>query len=89
MEVKELRAKSDSQPVTSHFSGELKTKNPQLLKYLKRVHSLAAQFSFILIDIVKFISRLVIKTRQYQEKPYVFELYHKKCVFELLRHQSD
>ncbi|MCI96107.1 hypothetical protein A2U01_0117406, partial [Trifolium medium] len=36
MGVKELRAKSDSQLVTSQVAGEFQTKDPQLLKILKQ-----------------------------------------------------
>ncbi|MCI51250.1 putative gag polyprotein, partial [Trifolium medium] len=41
MEVKDLRAKSDSQLVTNQVSREFQTKDPQLVKYLERVQDLA------------------------------------------------
>ncbi|KAK2435873.1 hypothetical protein QL285_020900 [Trifolium repens] len=44
MEVADLRAKSDSQLVTNQVSGEYQTKDPQLVKYLEKVQSLASQF---------------------------------------------
>jgi ribonuclease HI len=44
MEVTDLRAKSDSQLVTNQVSGDYQTKDPQLIKYLEKVQSLAAQF---------------------------------------------
>jgi hypothetical protein len=44
MEVTDLRAKSDSQLVTNQVSGEYQTKDPQLVKYLEKVQSLALQF---------------------------------------------
>ncbi|KAK2410326.1 hypothetical protein QL285_045693 [Trifolium repens] len=44
MEVTDLRTKSDSQLVTNQVSGECQTKDPQLVKYLERVQSLASQF---------------------------------------------
>jgi ribonuclease HI len=44
MEVTDLRAKSDSQLITNQVSGEYQTKDPQLVKYLERVQSLASQF---------------------------------------------
>jgi ribonuclease HI len=44
MEVTDLRAKSDSQLVTNQVSGEYQTKDPQLVKYLEKVQSLASQF---------------------------------------------
>ncbi|GAU32151.1 hypothetical protein TSUD_68220 [Trifolium subterraneum] len=45
MEVADLRAKSDSQLVTSQMSGEFQTKDPQLIKYLEQVRSLAKHFN--------------------------------------------
>jgi ribonuclease HI len=44
MEVRNLRAKSDSQLVTNQVSGDYQTKDPQLIKYLEKVQGLAAQF---------------------------------------------
>jgi ribonuclease HI len=44
MEVADLRAKSDLQLVTNQVSGDYKTKDPQLIKYLEKVQSLATQF---------------------------------------------
>jgi ribonuclease HI len=44
MEVTNLQAKSDSQLVTNQVSGDYQTKDPQLIKYLEKVQSLAAQF---------------------------------------------
>jgi ribonuclease HI len=44
MEVTDLRAKSDSQLVTNQVSGDYQTKDPQLVKYLEKVQSLASQF---------------------------------------------
>jgi ribonuclease HI len=44
MEVTDLRAKSDSQLVTNQVSGDYQTKDPQLIKYLEKVQSLASQF---------------------------------------------
>jgi hypothetical protein len=44
MEVTDLLAKSDSQLITNQVSGEYQTKDPQLVKYLERVQSLALQF---------------------------------------------
>ncbi|GAU41162.1 hypothetical protein TSUD_282350, partial [Trifolium subterraneum] len=44
MEVEDLRAKSDSQLVTNQVAGEYQTKDPQLMKYLEKVKSLAKQF---------------------------------------------
>ncbi|GAU32939.1 hypothetical protein TSUD_153560 [Trifolium subterraneum] len=44
MEVEDLRAKSDSQLVTNQVTGEYQTKDPQLMKYLEKVKSLAKQF---------------------------------------------
>jgi ribonuclease HI len=44
MEVADLRAKSDSQLVTNQVSGEYQTKDPQLIRYLEKVRSLASQF---------------------------------------------
>ncbi|MCH92566.1 gag-pol polyprotein, partial [Trifolium medium] len=50
MEVKDLKAKSDSQLVTNQVSGEFQEKDPQLVKYLEGVQSLAKFFnSFELI----------------------------------------
>ncbi|MCI23157.1 gag-pol polyprotein, partial [Trifolium medium] len=46
MEVKELRAKSDSQLVTSQVAGEFQTKDPQLIKYLSKVKGLIENFEF-------------------------------------------
>ncbi|MCI36702.1 putative gag polyprotein, partial [Trifolium medium] len=46
MGVIELRAKSDSQLVTSQVAGEFQTKDPQLLTYLNRVRSLFSKFDF-------------------------------------------
>ncbi|GAU52027.1 hypothetical protein TSUD_418500, partial [Trifolium subterraneum] len=45
MEVADLRAKSDSQLVTSQVSGEFQAKDPQLIKYLEQVRSLAKHFN--------------------------------------------
>ncbi|GAU46453.1 hypothetical protein TSUD_402200 [Trifolium subterraneum] len=45
MEVADLRAKSDSQLVTSQVSGEFQAKDPQLIKYLEHVRSLAKHFN--------------------------------------------
>jgi ribonuclease HI len=45
MEVTDLKAKSDSQLVTNQVSGEYRTKDPQLAKYLEKVKDLATQFN--------------------------------------------
>ncbi|GAU33948.1 hypothetical protein TSUD_148680 [Trifolium subterraneum] len=45
MEVADLRAKSNSQLVTSQVSGEFQAKDPQLIKYLEQVRSLAKHFN--------------------------------------------
>ncbi|PNY16673.1 hypothetical protein L195_g013398, partial [Trifolium pratense] len=45
MEVKDLRAKSDSQLVTNQVSGEFQAKDPQLIKYLEGVQRLAKCFN--------------------------------------------
>jgi hypothetical protein len=42
MEVADLRVKSASQLVTNQVSGEYQTKDPQLVKYLEKVQSLAS-----------------------------------------------
>ncbi|KAK2427613.1 hypothetical protein QL285_026181 [Trifolium repens] len=44
MKFADLRAKSDSQLVTNQVSGKYQTKDPQLVKYLEKVQSLASQF---------------------------------------------
>jgi ribonuclease HI len=44
--VENLRAKSDSQLVTSQIIGEYQMKDTQLIKYLTKVHNLAERFSF-------------------------------------------
>ncbi|CAJ2642757.1 uncharacterized protein LOC123899916 [Trifolium pratense] len=44
MEVRRLKAKSDSQLVTSQVSGEFQAKDPQLIKYLHQVKSLSEHF---------------------------------------------
>jgi ribonuclease HI len=44
MEVTDLRAQIDSQLVTNQVSGEYQTKDPQLVKYLEKVQTLASQF---------------------------------------------
>ncbi|XP_045791855.1 uncharacterized protein LOC123886594 [Trifolium pratense] len=50
MEVKELKAMSDSQLVTNQVSGKFQTKEPQLIKYVEGVQSLAKHFdSFELV----------------------------------------
>ncbi|PNY13500.1 gag-pol polyprotein [Trifolium pratense] len=50
MEVKDLRAKSDSPLVTNQVSGEFQAKDPQIIKYLEGVQRLAKCFnSFELI----------------------------------------
>ncbi|MCH91940.1 gag-pol polyprotein, partial [Trifolium medium] len=50
MEVKDLKAKSDSQLVTNQVSGKFQIKDPQLIKYLEGVQILAKSFnSFELI----------------------------------------
>ncbi|CAJ2632006.1 unnamed protein product [Trifolium pratense] len=50
MEVKELRAMSDSQLVTNQVSGKFQTKEPQLIKYVEKVQNLAKHFdSFELV----------------------------------------
>ncbi|PNX86818.1 gag-pol polyprotein, partial [Trifolium pratense] len=50
MEVKNLRAMSDSQLVTNQVSGKFQTKEPQLIKYVEGVQSLAKHFeSFELV----------------------------------------
>jgi ribonuclease HI len=41
-----LKAKSDSQLVTSQINGEYQTKDPQLSKYLTKVLELAKGFKF-------------------------------------------
>ncbi|MCH89539.1 gag-pol polyprotein [Trifolium medium] len=46
MEVKELRAKSDSQLVTSQVASEFQRKDPQLIKYFSKVKGLIARFEF-------------------------------------------
>jgi len=46
MGPKNLRAKSDSQLVTSQITGEYQTKDTQLIKYLAKVQSLAKGFHF-------------------------------------------
>ncbi|PNY11290.1 gag-pol polyprotein [Trifolium pratense] len=45
MEVKDLRAMSDSQLVTNQVSGKFQTKESQLIKYLEGVQSLAKHFN--------------------------------------------
>ncbi|MCI36060.1 ribonuclease H protein [Trifolium medium] len=45
MEVKDLKAKSDSQLVTSQVSGVFQAKDPQLVKYLEQVKDLFEHFS--------------------------------------------
>ncbi|GAU24562.1 hypothetical protein TSUD_149030 [Trifolium subterraneum] len=55
MEVEDLRAKSDSQLVTNQVAGEYQTKDPQLMKYLEKVKSLAKQFkSFELVHVPRY-----------------------------------
>jgi ribonuclease HI len=50
MDITDLKAKSDSQLVTNQVSGEFQAKDPQLIKYLEKVRSLASLFrSFELI----------------------------------------
>ncbi|XP_045797595.1 uncharacterized protein LOC123891742 [Trifolium pratense] len=50
MEVKELKAMSDSQLVTNQVSGKFQTKEPQLIKYVEGVQNLAKHFdSFELV----------------------------------------
>jgi len=46
MGAENLRAKSDSQLITSQISGEYQTKDTQLGKYLTKVKSLAEKFKF-------------------------------------------
>ena len=46
MGAENLRAKSDSQLVTSQITGEYQTKDTQLVKYLTKVQSLAKEFTF-------------------------------------------
>jgi len=41
MGAENLRAKSDSQSITSQISGEYQTKDPQLCKYLIKVQNMA------------------------------------------------
>ncbi|CAJ2652019.1 unnamed protein product [Trifolium pratense] len=45
MEMKELKAMSDSQLVTNQVSGKFQTKEPQLIKYVEGVQSLAKYFN--------------------------------------------
>jgi ribonuclease HI len=50
MDITDLKAKSDSQLVTNQVLGEFQAKDPQLIKYLEKVRSLASLFrSFELI----------------------------------------
>ncbi|WJX58397.1 hypothetical protein P8452_43858 [Trifolium repens] len=50
MDITDLKAKSDSQLVRNQVSGEFQAKDPQLIKYLEKVRSLANLFrSFELI----------------------------------------
>jgi ribonuclease HI len=52
MDITDLKAKSDSQLVTNQVLGEFQAKDPQLVKYLERVRSLANHFnSFELVYI--------------------------------------
>jgi len=46
MGAENLRAKSDSQLITSQIAGENQTKDPQLCKYLMKVQNLAEKFKF-------------------------------------------
>jgi len=46
MGAENLRAKSDSQLITSQISGEYETKDPQLCKYLMKVQNLVEKFKF-------------------------------------------
>jgi ribonuclease HI len=46
MGAENLRAKSDSQLVTSQITGEYHIKNSQLVKYLAKVQDLAKRFVF-------------------------------------------
>jgi ribonuclease HI len=50
MDITDLKAKSDSQLVTTQVSGEFQAKDPQLIKYLERVRGMANHFkSFELV----------------------------------------
>jgi len=46
MGAENLRAKSDSQLITSQITGEYQTKDLQLCKYLLKVRNLAEKFKF-------------------------------------------
>jgi hypothetical protein len=46
MGAENLRAKSDSQLITSQITGEYQTKDAQLTKYLAKVQDLAKRFTF-------------------------------------------
>jgi len=46
MGAENLRAKTDSQLITSQISGEYQTKDPQLCKFLSKVRNLAEKFKF-------------------------------------------
>jgi len=46
MGAENLKAKSDSQLITSQISREFQTKDPQLCKYLSKVRNLAEKFKF-------------------------------------------
>ncbi|MCH80183.1 gag-pol polyprotein [Trifolium medium] len=94
MEVKDLKAKSDSQLVTSQVSGEFQAKDPQLVKYLEqneklpdekeeatRVRKMSAHYTMIGDRLYKigFSSPMLLCVGEIESRRILSEIHNGSC----------